>query len=183
MPYYIWDSTAAGWPAAGYRVVRYDEYGRGLSDRPDVRLCRRSLRSPTRRASRFVTVSPSESISAGVSMGGAVTAMFAGRHPHRVRSLILVDPVAGTSGGQGMFALPVVGGVLWQALAVPTMAEGQAIGLRRSVAFSGLERQISRADALQRVRPRSVVAPRDSRRHDDGHGVSTRREPRPFQCC
>src|SRR5882672_6533208 len=36
VPYYIWDSTAAALSAAGYRVVRYDEYGRGLSDRPDV---------------------------------------------------------------------------------------------------------------------------------------------------
>src|SRR5574338_459493 len=34
VPYYIWDSTAAALAGAGYRVVRYDEYGRGGSDRP-----------------------------------------------------------------------------------------------------------------------------------------------------
>src|SRR3954467_14480252 len=36
VPYYIWDSTAAYLSASGYRVIRYDSYGRGWSDRPDV---------------------------------------------------------------------------------------------------------------------------------------------------
>src|SRR3954471_8601554 len=36
VPYYIWDSTAAALAGAGYRVIRYDTYGRGWSDRPDV---------------------------------------------------------------------------------------------------------------------------------------------------
>src|SRR5689334_9922559 len=36
VPLYIWDSTAAALSSAGYRVVRYDEYGRGWSDRPNI---------------------------------------------------------------------------------------------------------------------------------------------------
>lgn len=36
VPYYIWDSTAVALGAAGYRVVRYDRFGIGLSDRPDA---------------------------------------------------------------------------------------------------------------------------------------------------
>lgn len=36
VPLYIWDSTAAALVSAGYRVLRYDEYGRGWSDRPAV---------------------------------------------------------------------------------------------------------------------------------------------------
>jgi alpha-beta hydrolase superfamily lysophospholipase len=36
VPYYIWDSTAAALSAAGHHVLRYDEFGRGLSDRPAV---------------------------------------------------------------------------------------------------------------------------------------------------
>jgi pimeloyl-ACP methyl ester carboxylesterase len=125
VPYYIWDSTSARLAGAGYRVVRYDEYGRGLSDRPNVPyvddLYDRQL------GELLDSLKIAERVDlAGVSMGGAVTSMFAGRHPQRVRSLILVDPVAGTSGGQGMFGWPVVGGALWQTLAVPTMADGQA---------------------------------------------------------
>ena len=56
----------------------------------------------------------------GLSMGGSVTGTFVGRHPERVRSLTLVDPVAGMNRTAPlMFRLPVVGPVLWQALAVP----------------------------------------------------------------
>ena len=36
VPYYIWDSTAHALAAAGHRVIRYDEYGRGWSDRPTI---------------------------------------------------------------------------------------------------------------------------------------------------
>ena len=34
VPYYIWDSTAAALSSKGYRVLRYDEYGRGSSQAP-----------------------------------------------------------------------------------------------------------------------------------------------------
>src|SRR5437868_7703120 len=36
VPYYIWDSTAAALSGAGRRVLRYDQFGRGLSDRPTI---------------------------------------------------------------------------------------------------------------------------------------------------
>ena len=125
VPYYIWDSTSAHLASAGYRVVRYDEYGRGLSDRPDVPYVDDLYDRQLVELLDSLKITDRVDL-AGVSMGGAVTSMFAGRHPQRVRSLILVDPVAGSGGGQGMFAWPVVGGVLWQSLAVPTMADGQA---------------------------------------------------------
>jgi pimeloyl-ACP methyl ester carboxylesterase len=126
VPYYIWDSTATALAGAGYRVVRYDEYGRGLSDRPNVdygaELYDRQL------GELLDSLKITDRIDlAGVSMGGSVTGVFAGRHPQRVRSLVLVDPVAGTAGaGPGMFGWPVIGSYLWQTLAVPTMATGQA---------------------------------------------------------
>src|SRR5207237_7748650 len=63
----------------------------------------------------------------GLSYGGAITATFVGRHPERVRTLTLVDPVAGTPGGvPWTMRAPLVGPLLWQGLAVPTMADGQA---------------------------------------------------------
>src|SRR6478736_6702893 len=36
VPYYIWDPTFAALTTAGFRVLRYDYYGRGYSDRPDI---------------------------------------------------------------------------------------------------------------------------------------------------
>ncbi|HEV8234863.1 MAG TPA: alpha/beta hydrolase, partial [Gemmatimonadaceae bacterium] len=37
VPYYIWDSTATALVANGFRVLRYNYFGRGLSDRPNLR--------------------------------------------------------------------------------------------------------------------------------------------------
>ena len=125
VPYYIWDSTVTALTGAGFRVARYDHFGRGYSDRPDVaytgdlydRQLLQLLDSLGWRDRVDVV---------GLSMGGPVSAEFAARHPERVRSLTLVDPAAGERGGPpAMFRVPVVGHVLWQTLAVPTMAAGQ----------------------------------------------------------
>jgi pimeloyl-ACP methyl ester carboxylesterase len=126
VPAYIWDSTAAALSTAGYRVVRYDEYGRGWSDRPNVAYTADLYDRQLGELLDSLHVRGRVDLG-GVSMGGWVTATFAGRHPDRVRSLILVDPVAGTSGAaSGMFYWPGVGSYLWQTVAVPMMAGGQA---------------------------------------------------------
>lgn len=124
VPLYIWDSTAAGLSRMGYRVVRYDAYGRGLSDRPDVEytdaLYDRQLRE------LLDSLKLAKVDLGGLSAGGYVTGVFAGRHPERVRTLLLIDPVAGKyPTTTHPFDFPVVGPYLWQTLAVPSMAEGQ----------------------------------------------------------
>src|SRR5262245_3719361 len=125
VPYYIWDSTAAELSSKGYRVLRYDEYGRGLSDRPS------GAYNADMYDRQIMDLLDSLHVTgpvhlAGVSMGGWVTGTFAGRHPERVRSLILVDPVAGKSGGPPSgFRFPVFGPLAWQTFVVPTMADGQ----------------------------------------------------------
>jgi pimeloyl-ACP methyl ester carboxylesterase len=126
VPYYIWDSTANALAAAGLRVIRYDEYGRGLSDRPDVAYTGDLYDRQLLQLLDSLHVTDRIDL-AGVSMGGYVTATFAGRHATRVRSLTLVDPVAGTSGGlPSIMNWPVVGPYLWQTLGIPTLADGQA---------------------------------------------------------
>jgi pimeloyl-ACP methyl ester carboxylesterase len=125
VPYYIWDSTAVALSAKGYRVLRYDEYGRGWSDRPKGAYDAEMYDRQVKELLDSLHIAGPVHL-AGVSMGGWVTGTFAGRHPDRVRSLILVDPVAGKSGGPPSgFRIPAVGPMAWQTFVVPTMADGQ----------------------------------------------------------
>lgn len=126
VPLYIWDSTAAALAGAGYRVIRYDTYGRGWSDRPDIayddKLYERQL---AELLDSLHVVGKADF--GGVSFGGYVTGVYTGRHPDRVRSLILVDPVAGTSAAtMHPIDWPLIGPYLFQTMAVPTMDAGQA---------------------------------------------------------
>jgi pimeloyl-ACP methyl ester carboxylesterase len=126
VPYYIWDSTAVALASAGYRVIRYDTYGRGWSDRPDVpyndQLFERQIGDLL--DSLHIT---GKVDFGGVSFGGYTMGVYTGRHPERVRSLILVDPVAGKSSETvHPVDYPLVGNFLFQTQAVPTMDKGQA---------------------------------------------------------
>lgn len=125
VPAYIWDSTVVALTAAGYRVARYDTYGRGFSDRPDTRydldLFARQL---TGVLDSLGWREPVHLV--GLSFGGPITATFTRRTPERVRTLTLVDPAAGPTGMMPWYLrLPWMGERLWQALVVPTLAEGQ----------------------------------------------------------
>ncbi len=91
VPYHIWDPTFAALVRAGFRVLRYDLYGRGYSDRPDTTydadLFDRQLLGLL---SALDISGPVDLI--GLSMGGAIAVVFTSRHPDRVRRLVLIDP-------------------------------------------------------------------------------------------
>ena len=126
VPSYIWDSTVTALTGAGFRVARYDYFGRGYSDRPDIAYTADVYdRQLVQLLDSLGWKEPVDIV--GLSMGGPVTATFVGRHPERTRSLTWVDPAAGERGAVPFrFKLPVVGPALWQSLAVPGMADGQS---------------------------------------------------------
>jgi len=91
VPYYIWDPTFEALTKAGFRVLRYDLYGRGYSDRPKVAynsdLFDRQL------LDLLNTLDIHEPVDVvGLSWGGLIAAVFTARHPERVRKLCLIDP-------------------------------------------------------------------------------------------
>jgi pimeloyl-ACP methyl ester carboxylesterase len=125
VPYYIWDSTVTALTGAGFRVARYDQFGRGYSDRPDVRYTADLYdRQLLQLLDSLGWRDPIDIV--GLSMGGPVSAEFTGRHPERVRSVTLLDPASGPrSAPPFAFRLPLVGPALWQTFALPSMADGQ----------------------------------------------------------
>ena len=91
VPYYIWDPTFKALAEAGFRVLRYDYYGRGFSDRPDVPYTQAFY---VRQLAELLDSlkSPNPIDLAGLSLGGSIVTSFADTFPDRVRSLIYVDP-------------------------------------------------------------------------------------------
>ncbi len=91
VPYYIWDPTFRALVDAGFRVLRYDYYGRGFSDRPDIPFTQDMYVRQLRELLDALHVTQPFDL-AGLSFGGAVITGMAARYPDRVRSLIYVDP-------------------------------------------------------------------------------------------
>jgi pimeloyl-ACP methyl ester carboxylesterase len=124
VPYYIWDSTAAGLSAAGYRVLRYDLYGRGLSDRPDAEYDGALFDTQLRELLDSLRIDGPVDL-VGLSFGGFITAHYATGHAARVRTLTLVDPVAEANPVPAILRIPVIGPWVWQVTRVPKMADNQ----------------------------------------------------------
>jgi len=124
VPSYIWDSTFMALRAAGARVIRYDLYGRGFSDRPDVAYDGAVYdRQLDDLLDSLHVRGPIDLV--GLSFGGFVTAHYAGTHPERIRTLTLVDPVSRARPLPTILTLPIIGERVWQATTVPSMPDNQ----------------------------------------------------------
>ncbi len=91
VPSYIWDPTLPALLAAGQRVLRYDLYGRGGSDRPKVDYNADLFDRQLFELLDGLGIQKPASL-VGLSMGGPISAEFTRRRPERVERLVLVDP-------------------------------------------------------------------------------------------
>lgn len=90
-PSFVFEALADGLVAKGYRVLVYDHYGRGFSDRPTAAQDREffvshldELLNALGENEKFLLI--------GYSMGGAVAAAYTAAFAQRVRNLVLVAP-------------------------------------------------------------------------------------------
>jgi len=124
VPYYIWDSTVAGLTTGGYRVLRYDLFGRGWSDRPDVDYDGALYDAQLGELLDLLRITGPVDL-VGLSFGGFVTAHFVASHPERVRTLTLIDPMAERPVLPWALRLPLIGPWIWKVMHVPGMADNQ----------------------------------------------------------
>ena len=128
VPYFIWDPTFERLVEAGYRVLRYDLYGRGYSDRPHARydtiLFYRQLDS-------LLNTLGIETCRAvfGLSMGGVVAAEFAVQQPERLEKLVLVDPAGFQLDYPAVYKIllvPLVGDLIFSLVGEETLKSSMA---------------------------------------------------------
>ncbi|MFX1538242.1 MAG: alpha/beta fold hydrolase, partial [Promethearchaeota archaeon] len=90
-PLFIWDPTFEFLVKEGFKVLRYDLYGRGYSDRPNTTynmdLFIRQLLELIQglKLAKFNLI--------GLSMGGGVCIVFADKYPELVQKVSLIDPI------------------------------------------------------------------------------------------
>ena len=107
IPFFVWDPQMAALRGAGFRVLRYDQFGRGYSDRPDVDYDRALYQKQLEDLLAALHIKGPVNL-VGVSFGGAVAATFAKAHPERVSNLVLIAPVVDYAEGKALFSLAKV---------------------------------------------------------------------------
>ena len=91
VPYYIWDGTYQYLVKQGFKVLRYDMYGRGFSDRPDGTYNQAFYQTQLLDLIKQLHLKTPLSV-AGVSFGGEVITNFTSKYPELVSKVILIDP-------------------------------------------------------------------------------------------
>jgi len=108
-PSYVWKDQLEPLSEAGYRVLAFDNYGRGFSDRPDGDYtAERTDRLLMELLDHLAISRPFHLV--GYSMGGATASIFTANHPTKIRSLTLIAP-AGTGDKPGFVSLLSVRGI------------------------------------------------------------------------
>ena len=108
IPMWTWDKQIPALTKVGFRVLSYDMFGRGYSDRPDVTYDQELyLRQLRELADKLGLTEPFDLI--GLSLGGATAANFSARYPDRVDKLILISPLINDYKVPSYFGIPVFG--------------------------------------------------------------------------
>ena len=90
VPSYIWDSTYHAAVKRGYGTLRYDTYGRGNSDNPDVVYDVALYAQQLNDLLNFLNITKPVNLM-GLSDGGRTITAFAFQYPERIRYLLYVD--------------------------------------------------------------------------------------------
>lgn len=114
IPSVIWHYTMRPIQQAGFTTLRFDNFGRGFSDRPEVEYnAALYIRQINNLLKRLQINKPVVLI--GHSQGAAIAAAFAVQYPRKVSRMILIAPVGteiGTTLPQEILQLPLIGDYL-----------------------------------------------------------------------
>jgi pimeloyl-ACP methyl ester carboxylesterase len=90
-PYYVWDSTYNYLIKHGCRVLRYDPYGCGYSDRPDSTYNNALYYNQLRQLIKALNLPTPVSL-VGLAFGGAVATGFTIKYPDLINKVTLINP-------------------------------------------------------------------------------------------
>ena len=127
-PYITWDRTVGPLCDAGFRVLRYDLFGHGFSDRPRLPSYDRHFYNVqlAELLDRLGIAYPVRVV--GTSQGGSIATCFAAENPGAVGRLALLAPLFDELPGSGrvlyrLMVTPIVGEVLLRVVADRKLAD------------------------------------------------------------
>ena len=103
-----WKPNIEALVKAGYRVVAYDLFGRGLSDRPNTKYDLSLFRNQLDLVIKEVGANKAHLV--GSSFGCIIASDYANRYPERVESLVMVGPAGWPQedGPSPLLGIPIV---------------------------------------------------------------------------
>ncbi|MFN8382050.1 MAG: alpha/beta hydrolase [Anaerolineales bacterium] len=128
VPFFIFDPLFDFLTSSGFRVLRYDLFGRGYSDKPNIRY---DINLFVKQLKELLdALGMSDITLLGLSMGGPVTTSFVNTHPRFVRNHVMIAP----SGAKGVgltwllkiTRLPILGEILIALFGSKNMIKGIA---------------------------------------------------------
>ena len=110
-PRFVFMKNVGALADAGYRVLTYDHYGRGYSDRPTVDYDKTLYDEALLELLDELKIEEPVNL-VGYSMGGGIATVFAGNHPERVKRIVLMAPIGFIPEQRGINSLlsfPIIG--------------------------------------------------------------------------
>jgi pimeloyl-ACP methyl ester carboxylesterase len=143
IPYVIWDRTFQALQSSGLHSIRYDQYGRGFSDRPEAAY---DMTLYVEQLHELIDALGCQEVDlVALSMGGPIAAAFAVARPERVRRIVLIDPSgvrpAAPGAIRGIAFLPGISTLLVGIIGSTYLLERIAAGLYGSAPVRAFRQQ------------------------------------------
>lgn len=123
VPNYIWDTTFKFLKENGFHVIRFDLFGRGYSDRPNV--VYNSELFTQQIADLLFALKIDKPIDIiGLSMGGPIVSEFTNKYPEKVRKVILIAPF-NEAVNISVLNIPIIGEYLTNVYFAPSLSKSQ----------------------------------------------------------
>ena len=134
IPMYVWDAQAQALAQAGFRVLRYDMFGKGYSDRPEADYSQAFYRKQLLDLINTLKIKQPVDL-VGLSMGGGTVIDFTANYPERVKDIVLIAPMINSIKNDSNIKLlrpPVWGEFLMRLVATKSLADRAAQLMQKS---------------------------------------------------
>lgn len=132
-PFFIWDKNFDFLVNNGFRVLRFDLYGRGYSARPKCKYTLELFENQIIELLNCLELDNQKFTIVGLSMGGGIATYFTSKHPDRIKRLILFDPIGFPQKidfNKRLLSMPVIGSIIFKLIGNKVLVSGLTMNFK-----------------------------------------------------